>query len=258
MRQALRNALRRAAVPPRVYSLMRSAMLVGQKILRRPDEPDLCGFAVLAGSGPLIADIGANGGQSAVALSFIVPDARIVSFEPNPVLWSELAFVRRLLGPRFERRQLGLGPEAARMQLHVPAVGGLPITTRASLTEQGAREQATRLAADTGRTVEILSVEVPVEPFDSLGLKPAGIKIDVEGYEYEVLRGMIETLRDVRPLVMLECNARDDECVALLKPLGYRRAWFDRAARQLVAQRPAGAGNWYAVPVEMAERLING
>ncbi|WP_331860756.1 FkbM family methyltransferase [Tsuneonella suprasediminis] len=258
MRRILRNALRRAAVPPRVYSLMRSVMLVGQKILRRPDEPDLRGFAVLSGSAPLIADIGANGGQSAVALSFIVPDARIVSFEPNPVLWRELAFVQRLIGPRFERRQLGLGSQAAQMQLHIPTVGGLPITTRASLTPDGAREQAARLEADTGRQVDITAVEVSVETFDSLGLTPIGIKIDVEGYEYEVLSGMLRTLRDARPLVMLECNARDSECLALLEPLGYRRAWFDRARGCLVAVRPAGAGNWYAVPDEMAEQILNG
>ncbi len=257
MRKALRNALRRAAVPPRVYSLMRSAMLVGQKVLRRPDEPDLRGFAVLAGSAPLIADIGANGGQSAVALSFIVPDARIVSFEPNPVLWRELAFVQRLLGSRFERRQIGLGPEAARMQLHIPTVGGLPITTRASLTPDGAREQAARLESDTGRRVEITSVEVSVETFDSLDLMPSGIKIDVEGYEYEVLSGMVRTLRDARPLVMLECNARDGECLALLEPLGYRRAWLDRARGCLTATRPHGAGNWYAVPDEMAGRVVS-
>ncbi|RJX65528.1 FkbM family methyltransferase [Tsuneonella suprasediminis] len=257
MRRILRNALRRAAVPPRVYSLMRSAMLVGQKILRRPDEPDLRGFAVLAGSASLIADIGANGGQSAVALSFIVPDARIVSFEPNPVLWRELAFVQRLLGSRFERRQIGLGPEAARMQLHIPTVGGLPITTRASLTPDGAREQAARLESDTGRRVEITSVEVSVETFDSLDLMPSGIKIDVEGYEYEVLSGMVRTLCDARPLVMLECNARDGECLALLEPLGYRRAWFDRPRGCLTATRPHGAGNWYAVPDEMAGRVLS-
>jgi FkbM family methyltransferase len=46
-------------------------------------------------------------------------------------------------------------------------------------------------------------VEVPARTVDSLGLKPDFIKIDVEGYEIQVLRGARETLK-AGPIIMFE------------------------------------------------------
>lgn len=245
---SVRTFLRRFISNPRIYGLARQAMLVGQYMLRRPDEPDLLAFACRRDRQGLAVDIGANGGQSAVALAFILPAHEIMSFEPNPALWPELDFVRRLLGPRFSYRKLGLGDRRASMALYVPQVGDLPITTRASLSREEAEAHCARLERETARKATIADLSVDIVPFDELGVAPDVVKIDVEGFELQVLRGMRATLAASRPILMLEANANDPECRAFLSALGYRFAYFDRKQRIFVDERPEGAGNWFALP----------
>ena len=57
--------------------------------------------------------------------------------------------------------------------------------------------------------------------------KPDVIKIDVEGAEYDVLKGAINTLQKYKPNILLathDCHLPGvkDKCVQLLQQLGYR------------------------------------
>jgi hypothetical protein len=47
------------------------------------------------------------------------------------------------------------------------------------------------------------------------------IKIDVQGWEYEVLEGAIELISRDRPWVIFEVNDDIDKCCALMESLGY-------------------------------------
>lgn len=245
---SVRRLLRRFLSDPRLYGLARQAMLLGQYVLRRPDEPDLLAFARCGRRPGLAVDIGANGGQSAIALAFILRDHQIISFEPNPALWPELDFVRRIVGARFSYRKLGLADQSGSMTLHIPQVGDLPITTRASLSRAEAEVHCAMLERETGRKAGIAQRTVDIVRFDELGLAPDVVKVDVEGYELQVLEGMRSTLEASRPMIMLEANAHDSECRAFLSSFGYRFAYFDREARQLTDARPEGVRNWFAVP----------
>jgi hypothetical protein len=62
---------------------------------------------------------------------------------------------------------------------------------------------------------------VAVARLDELGLAPGFIKIDVEGCPLDVLLGGMTTLRERRPVLMIE----DAPTVTdLLCPLGYRHS----------------------------------
>lgn len=243
---------------PRVFALARRAMLLAQYAMRRPDEPDYMAFKPLRAQGTgLIVDIGANGGQSAVAFAWLLPKFQILSFEPNPALWRELDFVARVLGKRFGYRKMGLGPTPGEMTLYVPTAGNLPITTRASLDRAAAEKHCRTLAEQDGRAFDIAETTVEVATFDSLDLAPDAIKIDVEGFEYHVLQGMTETLARHRPVLLLESNADDRACHDLLQGLGYRICYFDREAGRLSETPGAHVGNWFAIPESrLAEMAI--
>lgn len=69
---------------------------------------------------------------------------------------------------------------------------------------------------------------VRVRTLDSLGLPACGLlKVDVEGFEPQVLRGARETIMRHRPILYVENDraANQDEVIRLMAGLGYRLYW---------------------------------
>lgn len=230
-------------------------MLLGQWLLRHPDEQDFRVFARFPRRSGLILDIGANGGQSAVAFSFLLPRYRIRSFEPNPALWPELNFIGRLLGRKFSFDKVGLGDREGEMMLMVPFLGTLPITTRASMSSEEAADHCRRLANEFGEEPELRDVTVRIITLDSLELDPDFVKIDVEGFERTVLAGMVQTIARHRPVLMLERNADTVSCQEMLRRHGYVFAHYDEPSGHLVASGGT-TRNWFALPEELARHHV--
>ena len=238
---------------PEVYGLMRSAMLVWQRVLRRPDEPDLRLLArVPEHPGELILDIGANGGQSAMALSFLRPHAQILSYEPLPMLWPELRRVRRFIGKRFDFRGYGLGTSQANATIYVPVAGRLPISTRASLLEEEAQSQCAQLANETGLETSISQVEIEIRKGDDEGLAPVAIKLDVEGAERLVLDGLAETIDAHRPVLLIEYSESFEDCCAFFSQRDYRIVVGEDRGDGTFHCPELSNRNWIAAPNEHA------
>ena len=95
------------------------------------------------------------------------------------------------------------------------------------------------------RTVEVVTVDSLTEglPADSVGF----IKIDVQGFELEVVKGMLDTLRQ-NPgcIVQLELNAHDDgrtsELVALLQAIGW--GGFEVLPKRLIPMQSPASYEW--------------
>jgi Methyltransferase FkbM domain len=65
-------------------------------------------------------------------------------------------------------------------------------------------ELRTELGLDLRRSVEVVETRVDVQPLDDLRLAPDFIKVDVQGWETQVLRGLETTIGRHQPLVMVE------------------------------------------------------
>lgn len=96
-------------------------------------------------------------------------------------------------------------------------------------------------ARNAGRKAAVAETRVPVVTVDRLveerSLKPSLIKIDVEGFEEKVLRGMGATLAAVRPGLMVEVTQNPVGVLALLEEYNY--LCYDRQ-RKLI-RNPAEA-----------------
>jgi FkbM family methyltransferase len=92
------------------------------------------------------------------------------------------------------------------------AVAAIP--AQSTLTADGfAREGAT--------VIEVETVTVDGLIRDQGMRSPAVVKIDVEGAEMDVLRGMAKTLAEHRPIILLDTHGTHIECAALLTEAGY-------------------------------------
>ena len=72
---------------------------------------------------------------------------------------------------------------------------------------------------------------VSIRTLDSYNLSPSFIKIDVEGHEFSVLKGAIETLQRSRPNLIVECEDRHrigatSQLFRMMEGLGYRGFFF--------------------------------
>jgi FkbM family methyltransferase len=187
---------------------------------RRPAEIEFAALRDLVPADALCIDIGANRGQSIQALRLVLPRCEIVSFEPNPALYSRLV-AHHAGDPRVTMRPEALGEAPSMSTLHVPYYRRFMYDGLASLDEMSARSWISPQTFFLYREgwVSVHSFPVRTITLDSLGLAPNFIKIDTQGTEISVLRGAAETLARSRPVIM--CETPDVASVTMLTGLGY-------------------------------------
>lgn len=164
-------------------------------------------FRLLARMAPigLALDIGGNRGQSVHALQRYARPARIVTIEPIPALARQLQ--AEFAGDAsVEVLDIALGHASARQPLYIPkyrnySYDGLASLHRATAAEWLNRDRMARFRPDR---VSIETCEIAIEPLDALNLSPDVIKIDVQGFEAQVLMGGIETIRRSQPIIIIE------------------------------------------------------
>jgi FkbM family methyltransferase len=225
MRGQLASRIKRAAAQrPGLYVHARRGFDLARWAARRPHEPDFefYRYAAPAPPGRVFLDVGANTGISALCFRLYDKRTPIVSIEPNATLRTDLELVRRLIRG-FEYRLLAAGEERGERTLYVPCYRGTPISGEASLRRPERHdvwwiEQNVRTAAPGDFSV----IEQPVQvvPLDDLGLAPAHVKIDVEGSEAEVLRGMRRTLERHRPTILVERQEHFEQVCVWLRDIG--------------------------------------
>lgn len=201
-RKALRTAQTRCSWLPDAKAL---GQRCGRRLLRRPFEQDFRALPLLhLPPGAVYLDIGANRGQSIDAMRLYADAPVVHAFEPNPMLANRLQ-------KRFRRsnevtvHNIGLGDEAGSFELFVPRYRGYVFDGLASLDEVCAREwlgdQLYRFDEDD---LHIEVMECAVRRIDDLHLEPAFMKIDVQGYEHQVLVGAQQTLARHHPTLLIE------------------------------------------------------
>jgi FkbM family methyltransferase len=233
---------------PRIYVAARHLTELGRFLLRRPHEPDFAAFALFPGRTGLFLDVGAHSGASALSFRLYNRQSPILSLEANPAHRRSLAFVKRLI-PRFEYRLAAAGDYPGDVTLWVPHFRGTPLTGEASLIRAAAEQSywAKTHAAVTQTRIEVKPVVVPMIRLDDLHLNPDFIKIDVEGAEMRVLRGLEETLARARPVMLVEIGGQND-VVEYLATRDYTSRRYDASSNSLVEHAGGEVQNLVFVP----------
>jgi FkbM family methyltransferase len=224
---------------PALWDRARRGLDVGRYLLRGSHEADFRYFRRFAGCDGLFLDVGANAGMSALSYRVMDRSSRILSLEPNPYHEPALRRVQRLLGDDFEFRLHGAGEFKERLALHVPFYRAVPLTGDASVHLAEAQRSWTLRELGIGDPsthpdVSFRSVEILVRPVDDLELRPHAVKIDVQGAELAVLRGMRRTLERERPILLVEDSPETPAIAQELHPIGYRGSRYEVRTDELV------------------------
>ncbi len=203
-RSQIKDVLQRLGLFP----LARVAYRALSPGIRKQHNREIAFYRELLNDSCLCFDIGANLGQKSEV--FLACGARVVVVEPNALCQPTL---RYLFGrnPQAEIVETAVGNASGFIDLHVHG-------TEATASVRPEWDQKVFGILRPGS-----SMQVPISTLDTLIARfgrPDFIKIDVEGYELDVLRGLSSRV----PLLSFEFHGSEiqrlSECLDVLKRLG--------------------------------------
>ena len=170
-------------------------------------------FYRLAQSAEIVLDIGANTGFYTLLACTANPRARVIAFEPVPRVYEKL--LEHISLNHFEDRcevyQTAVSNFVGTAKMHIPPED---LPTSASLNPKGFRG------------FDGILQQVPVTTIDAVvGERTVDlVKIDVEGFEPQVLEGMQMTLQRCRSALFIEClpDGPYQQVEEMLKVQGYQ------------------------------------
>jgi FkbM family methyltransferase len=167
----------------------------------------------------VFVDIGANRGDAIQSILIKKPNVRVVAFEPNELVANKIL---KEFGAddRVTVHNCGLGSVQASFNLFVPFYNNYMFDGLASFKRENAEDWLRkRLFNFKEEKLEIKEIVCKVDRLDNFGLAPKFLKIDVQGFEYEVLVGATETLKRHRPIILME--APKEKELKFLQDLSY-------------------------------------
>lgn len=177
-------------------------------------------IAEAAKSGGALFDIGAHSGLISALFCAANSQNRAFSFEPSPILCERLSAIRALnqFGERMKIEQIGIGEASG--------------TTEMLLDPGSGYVQTQRFDQTMWSTPEVVQMRIESIPdaASRLNVIPQFIKLDIESYEYEAIKGSLEFLARHKPVLFLELhlnyldqrNIPASTVVQMVEECGYR------------------------------------
>ena len=146
-----------------------------------------------------VLDIGANDGTSIRMIQQYMPDSQIIAFDPVTKPTFDISDI--------DFRDFALGSKPGGFDIHTPTVKGYRLTQYSSFDRIKLVNQITHDLGVPANEVLIESKFVKIIDLDSLDLCPHFMKIDVEGFELEVLEGASSTIAKFEPVILIEIQS---------------------------------------------------
>lgn len=176
----------------------------------------------------LFLDIGAATGAMSVPFAVQHPKARYVAFEPSPRAFRYLKDTALRNRADVKLFPYALSDQAGTLDfIEMPEASDgeapyLPETSRLASGDDAIDHRATKHAVEV-RTLDSIAEKIGIGDARKLV-----IKIDVEGFECNVLRGGIETIDRHRPVLAIDIHnypggniLTETEVIEILRPFGY-------------------------------------
>lgn len=204
--------------------------------------------------GDVVYDVGAHIGYlTLVFLQCVGPNGRVHAFEPSATAF---AYLQRSVSP------------ADPVELLRQAVGSREGSTVFAECEPLNYSSVDGYGTPLGRGRTVRHYPVEVVTLDAYhartgGPPPRFVKIDVEGYEVEVFRGMRRLLAEAQPILLFEAASPSElaanvAAVREVVPDAYRFARVTHDERLVPLEDAAGAeatNNYFAIPEWASERF---
>ncbi len=158
--------------------------------------------------GDVVFDVGANfGGLTTVMSRMVGPRGVVCSFEASPRIVDKCQ--RNIVLSGCSNVQL------FHAAVYYKSYGTVPIYLGSHLNDSIYTDQQNESAAYQVSTIAL-------DDFvDHTGLVPNLVKMDIEGAEFDAVKGMDKTIKSAKPHLILETQPEDTNCLDFLREAGY-------------------------------------
>lgn len=173
-----------------------------------------------------VLEIGAHIGYFSTFYAHLVGNnGKVVVFEPSA---DNLKYLNKnidLLGDNLSQIvsvvQKGAGDVSGELDFYIDPISG---QNNSFVKDFDGFKTSREKSAETNINVKIQ--KVPVVTLDSFYEKetkfPDFVKIDVEGFEWNVIEGFKKTIEKAKPLLMIEIQSDANEIISYFKSIGYK------------------------------------
>lgn len=191
-------------------------------------EVDL--YKTLLSEGSNVIEIGANIGLHTIPLSKICGKGSIICFEPQPPIFNMLCgnlAINNILNVMPYNKAVGdrCGSVVIPVSSYDKPWNYGSFSIEKGYNSEGDYDASPAQPSPAQQCIDLITIDAFTE---STGLKVDFIKIDVEGYELNCIRGAVNTIKDNRPAIFCEAINKNitNEVVSFLSDLGYEGFWF--------------------------------
>ncbi len=192
------------------------------RFLKKPHEHDFEALKLFkANPDEVFLDIGTNRGESLLSMDIVHGSKnKIIGFEPNPHVYKR---AKNSIGRKkhIEIHNCGLSDQHGKLNLNVPFYRKWMFDGLSSFDYSSAHDWLeNRLWRYKEENLHMKEISCEINKLDDYHLNPYFIKIDVQGLEYQVLRGARETIKKHQPILLIE--SIDDRIMSYLNAFGYQ------------------------------------
>lgn len=188
-------------------------------------EPELLYIGQVLKSDSVFIDIGTNKGIYLYQAEKVITKGKIIGFEPNKSL---VNYIKPLF-PKAEIYPLAVSSQSGTAVLNIPKKANGLQDTRASLEAMG----------EDVEKVEIQMVALDEFAKEKNLSRIDVVKIDVEGHEFDTVKGCKEILEKIKPVFIIEIELRHahypiKDIFDFIIGFGYEVFYFDRKSLKTV------------------------
>lgn len=195
------------------------ALFIIVKLKWDKNEKDFFRFLELIPDDGIILDLGANIGVTSYHLSKKKPGSTIFSFEPLTLNMDTLKRIKKRFNLKnINEFQVAVGEKPGNLEMVMPVINDVPMHGLSHVIHK----ENTEFNSGLKYKVPVVCLD-EFKPLIESKKRITALKIDVENFEYFVLKGGEKMIADHQPIIYCELwdNINRKKCIDLLNNLGY-------------------------------------
>lgn len=224
-----------------IYLFIFSRYLVGKFLSKIVYDSDFKIIKILTNSNffkkknSLILDIGANDGMSYSIIRKFSRLTKIISFEPNNSNYRNLKKIEKK-DKNFKCKKLALSNKNEKKYFYTPYFKKYALTQISGISKTGVKERLKKslYVKNLLKKITIKKETLNTFKLDKFNYNPLFVKIDIEGHEFECIKGSMKTIKRSKPILMVEYDKKIcDKIFMLLKKYDYKKFIFNKNTKKI-------------------------